>query len=323
MTQGVFTYKNMSVTAFREPLLSPDEVKAMWYELHVPRSSVHRRHHVRTCDTELAVGAVRLGAHRGDPTPVTGYRLTGDCPCRDLVADAVEIVIPYLTDHRDTLTNPPGAARTHLRRRLSDLNRHVRTELGAPARPETVARNRYGRGLPDDFHRSLYVMLTEEAGVQGPLHGHEGLVRRLGERCAAEFGHGAERQVLTALRTIEQTCRAGPRVNIGTTTDPDLVSWWEAHVERPIGHRLVATVTDQPPADIPNPTTDFADDVVLRTLCTTVSSVDDRADIELRRALTILGQRGLLPGTRVRSLLADTRQRAQVITCVHDVKDSG
>jgi hypothetical protein len=318
-----------------DQLLSPDELRALWFELLVPRAAVHRRHQVRTCDTELSMGGLSLGA-RTVGAPPSRYRLAGGCPCRDLVADAIEIVLTFLTDHGGKLRNPPGAVRRHLRFRLVDLHRRARSEVGAPARPETVAGNRYGRALPDDFHRALFVVIADEAGIHGPLLGREGFLRRLADRCAAEFGAEAKRRLPAALRLIEKTCRKGPRVNVGTRAEPELVTWWEAYIERPLGRRYnPADHPIGPPAgpgravDVTDPAASRAfdqvvsvesnEDIVLRTLLSTIGSAHD-ADAELRRVIELLGARDLLPQSRVRSLLTDTSQRRRVITYVHELK---
>lgn len=322
----------MSVAA--DQLLSPDELKALWFELLVPRAAMHRRHRVRTCDTELSMNGLSLGARSLGASPA-GYRLAGGCPCRDLVADAIELVLTFLTDHGGKLTNPAGAIRKHLRYRMVDLHRRARSEIGAPARPETVAGNRYGRALPDDFHRALFVMIADEAGIDGPLRGREGFLRRLTDRCATEFGTDARRRIPAALRLIEKTCRMGARVNVGTPAAPELVTWWEAYIERPLGRRY--DPADQPvgpgqTVDVADPAATRAfdrviaaesdDDIVLRTLLSTIDSAGD-ADTGLRRAVESLGERDLLPKSRVRSLLTDTSQRRQVITYVHELKPRG
>jgi hypothetical protein len=285
------------------------------------------------------MSGLTLGARRHDnPSPAGGYRLTGECPCRDLVADAIEIVLSFLTDHGGALTNPPGAVRKHLRYRMIDLHRHARCELGAQAKPETVAENRYGRALPDDFHRALYVMVVDEAGIRGPLRGRAGLLRRLADRCGKDFGGEARRRLPAALRLIERTCQSGPRVNVGTRTEPELVTWWEAYIERPLGRRFDPASVGDTPTDVADPTAphafdhvlsavaagldvngESAEDIVARTVRTTVESAHDE-DVELQRTVTALGERDLLPRARVRSLLADTRQREQVITCVHRMR---
>ncbi|WP_273942046.1 hypothetical protein [Kutzneria chonburiensis] len=219
----------------------PDDVsRAIWYELFDQRAAVHSRHRVRYCDTEFRLGSLRLGADGVGAPQVLGYHLVGNCPCRDLVADAFEVALAYLTDHGDEFANPAGAVRTHLKYRLIDLDRHARVERGAPARPEVVATNRYGRMLPDDFHRAVLVMLVDEAGSSGPLRGAQGLLQRLAYRCAGKFdGEPADylHRLPEVLAVIETICRTGPRVNIGTADEPELVTWWDARIDRPLGRR--------------------------------------------------------------------------------------
>ncbi|GAA3865353.1 hypothetical protein GCM10022243_34410 [Saccharothrix violaceirubra] len=329
-------------------LVRPDVLNALWMELHHPRSTAHRMHHVTRCDTALRADGVRLGARHDGPTG-SGLRLAGQCPCRDLVADALEIAAGFLAGHGDGLANPAGAVRQHLRFRMTDAGRRERRLLGAQVKPGTVARNRYGTALPDDFHRALYVLIADEAGVRGPLRGEEGLRRRLADRCTAELGIGPEearRRLPAALRLIESTCRRGPRVNVGTRRDPELVSWWDAYVERPLGRRPDPTVLTLPhqtgaddragAAEVRDPHAENAFDRVLTTVAlrgtdiaadspeevvvaalrqTVTSTPPDRTDDAVSHVVTLLRDRGLLPENRARLLLDDPAHRRRVIAC--------
>ena len=334
-------------------LPSPDELKALWLEVYAPRSAVHRRYRVRACDVELRMSGLKLGTRSSNgPTPVTGYRLTGGCPCRDVVTEAIEIVVAFLTDRDCPMSNPPGAVRQHLRYRMVDHYRRARGEAGAQVKPDSVKYNRYGKLLPDDFHRGLYVMLADEAGVRAPLRGHEGFLRRLADRCVTDQGGTPEdflRLLPPALQLIERICRTGPRVNVGPPAEPELVSWWEAYIERPLGRRDdpsvhsilrdTASASDSMAVEIPDPVAMRAfdhvlsaiaagpdaeftseDDVVVRTLRTAVeNATPDRIDDELLNAITLLGERDLLPWKRVRILLTDARQGRAVATHVQDL----
>ncbi|MEU5692283.1 hypothetical protein [Actinosynnema sp. NPDC020468] len=339
------------MTAAMIPELPPDTLKALWVELHAPRAAVHRQHRVRACDTELHGRGLRLGARTSRATAGahTAYLLIGQCPCRDLVADAVEVALAFLTDRGGSLTNPPGAVRHHLRFRLVDLHRRARGDLGAQVKPETVAGNRYGRALPDEFHRALYVMLADEAGVRGPIRGQEGLLRRLADRGAAR-SEDQRRRLPAALRLIERTCRTGPRVNVGTRTHPELVSWWEAYIDRPLGRR--ADPADHPLLGVPDgpdrvreirdPAAELAFDLVLRSAADRGGRADESeedavvralrdsvcpvaehaADAALRDVITRLGEQELLPAERVRVLLADPDHRREIVARVRALAPS-
>lgn len=319
------------------PHLDADVAKAFWYELKSRRRAVHHRHGVWSCDTEFRVCGLRFGSPpRTGSTATDAYRLLGTCPCRDLVADAFQVVVGYLTDHAGTLVNPGGAVRKHLRYRLTDLDRHDRAERGAPARPETVAANRHGRALPDDFHRAVLVMLVDEAGCHGPLRGHEGLLRKLADRCAGRFGGTADdyrHRLPAVLRLIERTCRQGPRVNVGTDEHRELVTWWEAYVDRPLGRRAdpadlpVGVPSDHAEIPLPDVAAAWAfdlvgdtDQIVLDTLTDAVATASGgAADIALREAIADLGFAGVLPEARTRVLLEDPGGLAVVLSCVRDL----
>lgn len=302
--------------------VSPDVLLAFWYELRGARDQLHRGQSA-PCDTELRVGGLRFGRATSIAPRAGGFHLSGRCPCRDLVADAFVIAVEFLTTHEHSLRNPPGAVRTHLRYRLADLTRRARGERGAQVKPETVAANRYGRALPDDVHRAVFVMLADEAGAAGPLLGEEGLLDRLAARCAASFGGtpGEHRALLPAvLARIEEVCRSGPRVNVGTPAEPELVTWWDAYVDRPLGrrpHPADVAVDDQhagiaAPDLVPDP-----DDEVLAEVALVSGRSDERA--ALASAITRLRDRGLLSQARARLLLTDGPQQDLVLRHLRDL----
>jgi hypothetical protein len=306
----------------------PEVALAFWYELRGPREALHRRYGL-PCDTELRLGGLRLGrgtsAHVAPQGP-SWYRLSGHCPCRDLVADAFAVVVEFLTDRSRTLRNPAGAIRTHLRFRLADLTRSARKDRGAQVKPDTVENNRYGRALPDDFHRAVLVMLVDEAGCHGPLRCQEGLLRRLADRCATRFGGEPDNhrhQLAAALPVIEQVCRSGPKVNVGTTAEPEMVTWWDAYIDQPLGRR-------ENPADVAveDRHTDVAapelcadtDDVVLTELVAAVEAADGDEHGALVAAVVSLREGGLIPHLRARLLLTDSRHRELVLDHIHALR---
>ncbi|WP_439657467.1 hypothetical protein ACSHWB_34445 [Lentzea sp. HUAS TT2] len=303
--------------------VSPEILLAFWYELRGPRDQLHRRH-TGPCDTELRVGGLRLGRATSIAPRGSAFHLSGHCPCRDLVADAYVLVVEFLTTHAGSLHNPPGAIRTHLRYRLADLARRARGDRGAQVKPETVSANRYGRALPDDFHREVFVMLADEAGYSTPMLGKEGLLDRLAARCGASFaGTPEEHRALlpSVLSRIEEACRSGPRVNVGTATEPELVTWWEAYVDRPLGRRPnpadVAVEDQHTGIAAPDLVTDPDDELLTSLLKTVPGRSDERA--ALTSAITRLRDHGLLPHTRAQLLLTDGQQQDLVLRQLRDL----
>ncbi|SFW92108.1 hypothetical protein [Amycolatopsis australiensis] len=307
-----------------DPVITPELARAFWAELRGPRAATHRSHHVGLCDTELRIAGLRLSA-RGSSTADGGFRLSGGCPCRDLVADAFEVVWAFVADRGHRFDNLAGAVRTDLRFRLVELDRRARRDRGAPVKPQTVRDNRYGRALPDEFHREVFVMLADEAGARGPLRGEAGLLGRLADRCADKFGgHAATHaaRLPQVLRTVERVCRTGPRVNVGTVSAPELVTWWEAYVERPLGRRPDPdSPTGEEPEILDHDTSRefdriaaLTDDAVLALLLTEVwpAPGTDRDDA-LCEVIRVFARRGLLPHRRALELLADDDGRQDVL----------
>ncbi|GAB3735024.1 hypothetical protein GCM10027598_60860 [Amycolatopsis oliviviridis] len=252
--------------------------------------------------------------------------MSGICPCRDLVADAFELTWQFVVDRGHRFDNLAGAVRKELRFRLVELDRRARRDRGAPVKPRAVRDNRHGRALPDDLHREVLVMLVDEAGFQGPLRGEAGLLRRLADRCTDRFGGdpASHAAVLPqVLRTVERVCRTGPRVNVGTVTAPELVTWWEAYVERPLGRRADPDdLTGDPALDKAeeialrefDPIADLGDEAVVPLLVTDVwSKPESDRDEALRDLIRRLAHQGVLPRRRAEVLLADGESRNQAL----------
>ncbi|WP_447007196.1 hypothetical protein ACRAKI_12300 [Saccharothrix isguenensis] len=313
------------------PKLPQDVAQAIWWELRAARQAVHSRHGAPPCDTELYVTGLRLGRRSRTAPPASGYRLSGTCPCRDLVSDAVELALRYLTDHAGDLHNPPGAVRRHLRFRLSDEMRRARAERGALSRPEAAAVNRYGKALPDDFHRTVLVILADEAGCDGPLRGESGLLRRLGDRCADQLGGTPDdyrHRLPDAIRLVERTCRGGSLVDVGGDDRREMVSWWEAHIDRPLGRRanpadlrVAASATDAPAIQIPDhDSAESPDEAVLDALLIAVATADrDDEEAALRETIEELARSGVLPPVRAGLLLNDPGRRLDVLDQVRSM----
>ena len=318
--------------------LSPEVVHAALSELHKSRAALHRSHKVARCDLGLAMPGLRFG----HAVPAAGFVLSGECVCRDLVADVLHIVSVFLTEHGPDRRNLAGAVRSHVRKRVIDVFRGYRADRGAQVKPKQVRQNRFGRALPDEEHRAVLGHLADEAGYSAPLPGHGYLLRRLAERCAAEFGNPVPyylERLPDILHTVKQVCSAGTRVNVGTRTCPEYVSWYDAYIERPLGRRpdtATRALADENTVVDPRATRAF--DAVADS--TDPDADPDTAVVELvvgevtaapaaeqprtvRTAVVTLAERGLLPPDRAATLLSDPDRLADVLSRVREVAVAG
>ncbi|RDI24502.1 hypothetical protein DFR72_10982 [Lentzea flaviverrucosa] len=289
--------------------LSAEVVRVTLAELHKSRNDLHRSHLVSWCDMKLAMP----GLSTGRAVRSALFELTGECVCRDLVVDVLQVVCEFLTEHGEDRTNLIGAVRSHVRKRVVDVFRSYRARQGAQVKPRTVRQNRFGRALPDEEHRAVLGHLVDEAGYSSPLPGHGYLLRRLAERCAKEFDRPVPyylERLPAILHTVKSVCSAGHRVNIGTRTAPEYVSWYDAYIDRPLGRRPDANT--QPLNDDnawASPAPEHAGDsdaVVVDLIVTAVASApSDTQPQALRTAVLDLADRGLVPRRRAASLLAD------------------
>lgn len=200
-------------------------LSAIWHEARPYRAAIHHSTCIDHCDLRIDLARCRFD---------------GDCVCRDFLLDMAVECVRYLAEREETLRNPVGAARVHLRTRAPDWFRHRRRETGAQCRSDRIRGSGRARCLPDDFHRALLEYLVDEAGSMGPLDSQDELIRRLAARCAAEFGGAPEDHIVAVvdgIAVIEAHCRAWPRVNVGTPECPEYVTWWEGYVDRPMGRR--------------------------------------------------------------------------------------
>ncbi|MBB1158044.1 MULTISPECIES: hypothetical protein [Amycolatopsis] len=325
------------------PELPTDVVRAAVDELRETRDRLHASHRVARCDLRLVLRELRYGPAAG-PEPASGLVLSGECVCRDLVADVLHVVMIFLTEHGATITNPPGAVRVHVRKRVHDVLRSYRCARGAQAKPKQVRSNRYGLALPDEEHRAVFGHLVDEAGYSAPLPSGGYLVRRIAERCAAEFGKPVPyyvERIPAMLATIQCVCSTGARVNVGTRAAPEYVSWYDAYIERPLGRRpdsAVASLSDDDASKwgsdcVADPSAQAAfaavelrdasadpDAVVVDTVVTGFAGVppDDR-ETSLRSALRGLADNGFLPRQRAESLLSDPQGLDDVMSRVQAV----
>lgn len=228
------------------PELTTEVVRAVFAELGEVRDQLHASHRVSRCDLCIALRELRYGPTAPGASGHNGLVLSGDCVCRDLLADVLHVVTTYLTEHGATISNPPGAARIHVRKRVHDVLRSYRCARGAQAKPKQARGNRYGRAMPDEEHRAVFGHLVDEAGYSAPLPGGGYLVRRLAERCATEFDKPVSyylERLPAMLSTIQRVCRAGARVNVGTKAAPEYVTWYDAYIDRPLGRRPDTAIT--------------------------------------------------------------------------------
>lgn len=218
----------------------PDEVlgavaSALWWESEAFRNTLHGRARTRHCDTSLVAGAIRLGNASTPDTVAGGFAVGGACICRDYLVDVLVEADRFLA--AGPRHNPPGAVRTHLRKRVTgDWIRRQRVERGAQARTDRIRGSEIGLRLPDEYHRAILEHLVDEAGSLAPLDGEEQLVGRLTQLVVQEFGGAPVEhrpRVLAALTVVERAGRSGRR----TTDGGEPTTWWERYVERPLGRR--------------------------------------------------------------------------------------
>lgn len=323
--------------------LSPDVAQAVMFELRKSRDALHRSHRVLRCDLGLVMPGLRFGCS----VPATWYALSGDCVCRDLVADVLHIVITFLADHGADRTNLAGAVRSHVRKRVIDVFRRDRADRGAAVKPRQVRQNRFGRALPDDEHRAVLGLLADEAGYSAPLPGQGYLMRRLAERCSADLGQPVSYyldRMPSILQTVKRVCSAGTRVNVGTRAAPEYVSWYDAYIERPLGRRpdamtwtlsddavmwSVGQVADLRAAQafdaVLNAEAGCSDsdsaivDLIVEEIATVAHHRQEQQEQAVRAAVLKLVDRGLLSRARATSLLADQTRVADVLSRAREV----
>lgn len=335
--------------------LSPDVVRALMAELRDPRAALHRSHGVTRCDIQLVMPGLRFGT--GTTllgVPATGLLLSGECVCRDLVADVLYLVTVFVTDHGDDMDNLAGAVRVHVRMRVVDVMRSYRAARGAQVKPKQVRKNRFGRALPDDEHRAVLGHLADEAGYSAPLPSQGYLLRRLAERCVAEFGNTVPyylERLPAIMNTVKRVCSAGARVNVGTRNAPEYVSWYDAYIDRPLGRRpdagadplshgdgFVGSVDEvaDPSADLAFVAVDAAqaaglavfdradpDSVIVDMVVAALAAVPRAAqDRVLRVTIRTLVDCGLLSKERAEALLVDENRLNTVLSRVRDVIDA-
>jgi hypothetical protein len=146
-------------------------------------------------------------------------------------------------------------------------------------------------------------------------------------------------------------CSAGARVNIGTRSAPEYVSWYDAYIDRPLGRRpdvgadslshgdgFVRSVDEvaDPSADLAFvavdaeqaaglAVSDRADpDSVIVDMVVAALAVVPRADQDrvLRVTIRTLVDRGLLSKERAEALLMDENRLNTVLSRVRDVIDA-
>ncbi|MEU0878659.1 hypothetical protein ABZ345_08690 [Lentzea sp. NPDC005914] len=295
-------------------------MRATLAELQKARTDLHRSHQVARCDMGLAVNGLRIGR----PVRAPGLVVSGDCVCRDLVLDVLCLVAVFLTEHGMQCHNVVGAVRFHVRKRVIDVLRGYRASKGAQVKPKQVRQNRFGRALPDEEHRAVLGHLADEAGYTAPLPGQTYLLRRLAERCVAEFGNSVPyylERMPAILRTVKSVCSAGNQVNVGTRSSPEYVSWYDAYIERPLGrrpeslvHPLSDEVTDVEPV---NTDTDAAIVGQIVDAVTTAPSSDQLTS--LRAAVHALADQGLIARREAEALLADRARLDDVLASAREV----
>jgi hypothetical protein len=170
----------------------------------------------------------------------THFRISGDCECAALLADVLDGALRYLDLRRAHVLDPAAAARRHVRVRQHDYIRVRRAQRGAQVRTDRLENGVFGRQLTTQEQRWLLRDIADEAGSSAPLDGDAALLSRLAVLRARRSGEDAATilpLVTSDFEVVRKTCSQGRRVNVGDTTYPEFVTWWEAYVERPLGRR--------------------------------------------------------------------------------------
>lgn len=353
---------------------------ALLWETGAQRQRIHRaRWDVsHGCDTRVVIAGVTLvesGRLQAIPDPVeseksclrcggpqafgalagrsTGQRfhLSGECPCRPMLVEVFLTAHQYLVARGAQLRQPAGAARRHVANRQHDYARLQRHESGAQVRTDRLSASARARQLASDEQRLLLVDIANEAGSEAPLEGDAQLEYRLAvlrgrrARVDAETVLDDVRRDLAAVRAHFETGRS---VNAGSAAEPDLLSWWEAYIERPLGRRPRAS--NLPAATAPNcddegrlslevpcPSSEGAFQRVFERLSPVQAGEDgsdpliatlresaladprgDRAS-QLEATLRRLAAAGTLHSAVVENFLADRRRRAEAVDALNDV----
>ena len=296
--------------------LSLEVVRVTLTELYKPRADLHRSHQVARCDMGLAVNELRIGQAVRAP----GLVVSGECVCRDLVLDVLCLVAVFLTEHGEQCHNVVGAVRFYVRKRVIDVLRGYRASKGAQVKPKQVRHNRFGRALPDEEHRAVLGHLADEAGYTAPLPGQDYLLRRLAERCVAEFGNSVPyylERMPAIIRTVKSVCSAGNQVNVGTRTATEYVSWYDAYIERPLGRRPEALAHPLPDDVTFKESTDPDNDATIVGAVTTAPAADQLPS--LRAAVHALADQGLIARREAESLLTDRARLGDVLANAREV----
>jgi hypothetical protein len=329
--------------------------RAVLWEIAAHRQRIHRARWDAgpLCDVEVVVAGVslvevgRLRAIAATGRPLKpcldcgrpaaeqppGARLAdqrfyvgGSCPCLQMLVDVLLTAHRFLMDRGAAIRHPEGAARRHVGSRQHDYPRQRRGEMGAQVRTDRLPTSARAQQLETDEQRLLLQDVADEAGSESPLEGQVQLELRLAMLRARRLGVDIESvlaEVRRDLAVVKAHYSSGRLVNVGTSDQPEMVSWWETYIERPLGRR--PRVSDIPAVTAPNCLDDGArsglelpcpsSEVGYQRVIDELSSdPDDTVLMELRRTAVSEPQ-----GDRGRQLEATLRRLAQegkILTCV-------
>lgn len=261
----------------------------------------------------------------------------GECPCRQMLVDVLLAAHQFLVARGTAIRHPEGAARRHIGSRQHDYPRQQRAARGAQVRTDRLLTSARARKLETDEQRQLLKEIADEAGSEAPLENEAQLEKRLAVLRARRLKVDPDSvlaEVRRDLAIVKAHYSLGRLVNVGTVDQPDLVSWWEAYIERPLGrrHRMsdipvstVPTCLDegaQAGLQLPCPSGEVGyqqivdhlsadpDDTVLLALRLTAQS-DPRGDRDSQLEVTLrrLARDGRILSGIVESFLADRSRR--------------
>jgi hypothetical protein len=264
-----------------------------------------------------------------------------------MLVDVLLAAHQFLVARGTTIRYPEGAVRRHIASRQHDYPRQQRGERGAQVRTDRLLTSARAGQLETDEQRQLLKEIADEAGSEAPLENEAQLEVRLAVLRARRLKVDPDSvlaDVRRDLAIVKAHYSSGRLVNVGTVDQPDLVSWWEAYIERPLGrrHRMsdipvstVPTCLDegaQTGVQLPCPSGEVGyqqivdhlsadpDDTVLLALRLTAQS-DPRGDRDSQLEITLrrLAQEGRILSGVVESFLADPSRRVDAAEAFGEV----
>jgi hypothetical protein len=335
---------SLGVPAVLDDDTFPSIARIVFHELAESRRNLHAARAALPCDASFRF--------------ISGFRVSGDCPCVDEYLEALVEVCRFLQRQGSSgIGNVSALTRTHLRLRVvKDLNRRRRAGR-TQQRTDRLEHGAIGRALATPDQKALLRHLVEEAGSDSPLDSDTQLVRRLARRRADEFGGTADDHIDGVRRDLPVVRQAAIIHGRRQRDSADvLVSWWERYVETGLGRRerlsTVPITTATPDGEqVGTPALDLADSLagepfeavlqahaiseatgrpvsgpdpelaVVSMLVDAVATAATalQARAAVRAALSALGCAEAVPGTRIEVLLGDPAALDAVVCAAGDL----